>query len=151
VIAGFVSMLVVALTLFGTLNELSPAWRGLAQALGSLAGVYLGSQLQAKDMRQSTEGASRAAIANLVALASGIRSLIETNAGFRNRLLASPPRTVDSYSNAIDSFLRGIDGQAISLLAHARAAAQAWLPFVPDGQEYVDNLVREHQKSSDDL
>lgn len=56
VIAGLIAFVVLSLSLFGALESL-PQWvRGGAQALGTLAGIYLGARFQHRDQRRTAEG-----------------------------------------------------------------------------------------------
>jgi len=88
VIAGLITMLVVALTFLGALEKLPTGWRGVAQAAGSAAGVYLGAQLQLKDQAARAEGAARTAVLHILALAKGIQQV----ASRRNRCAAGRGR-----------------------------------------------------------
>ncbi len=76
--AALIAFLVVALSLFGALEDL-PQWvRGTAQAVGTLAGIYLGAHFQANDERRTGEGAAKSSILNLVALAKSVGALLES-------------------------------------------------------------------------
>jgi len=141
VVLGLLAVVVIALTLFGTLDELWGWVRGLVQAVGTVAGIYLGARWQAKDDGSRVEGAARTAVVNMVALADGIQVLIANAGDHRNRLSALPPRTVESSMQASEAFVAGVDGQARSLLGQARAAARTWLQFVPNPDQYLTELA----------
>ena len=132
VVAGLIAILVVAATLYGTLDHL-PAWqRGVAQTVGTLAGVYLGANWQMKDQRTAAQGAAMAAIANLVSVGAGIRSFLDALNSFRKHASSSPPRSIDASTQSIEGLFNGLESHARAVLAQAEAAASSWLPFVDD-------------------
>jgi len=148
VIAGFVAFLVVVLTLFGALEQL-PEWvRGTAQAIGTLAGIYLGAQFQARDQQRAAEGAAKSSILSLIALAKSIRALLDSLPQIGGRLRETPPLSVDAYQNAIDVFIAGLDAQSRALLAQAQAAAAAWYPFVRDDDPFMQQIADETGQSA---
>jgi len=137
VVAALIAFLVMALSLFGAL-EAFPQWvRGTAQAIGTLAGIYLGAHFQAHDNRKAAEGAAKSSVVNLVALAKGIGALIQSIADTRERLQSEPPRSLDAYQNAFNGMLTGVDAQGRAILAQAEAATAAWLPFVRDDDPFM--------------
>lgn len=131
------------MSFFGAIDGLSEPQRGGVQAIGTVAGIYLGSLLQHKDDRSRAEAAEKVALAGLIGLAGGIRVLLSSaiDAGARSRFTA--PTTVQAYNHAHMEYLANIDAQARNLLAQAQAATQAWLPFVPEGERYVRDLAGE--------
>lgn len=140
VVAGLIAILVVSATLYGTLDEL-PGWqRGIAQTLGTLAGVYLGASWQMKDQRTATQGAAMAAIANLVAVGAGIRSFLDALNSFRKYSSAAPPRSIDASVQSVEGLFIGLESHARAVLAQAEAAASSWLPFVDD-QEALKTML----------
>lgn len=143
VIAGLVAFLVVALSLFGALETL-PQWvRGTAQAVGTLAGIYLGAHFQASDEKRAAEGAAKSSILNLIALAKGVKALSESLDGTKLQLRESPPKSIDSYSNAVNSLLNGLEAHSRAILAQAEAAARAWYPFVKDDDPFMAQIEGE--------
>lgn len=138
--AVLIAFLVVALSLFGALEDL-PQWvRGTAQAVGTLAGIYLGAHFQANDERRTAEGAAKSSILNLVALAKSVGALLESLRETKTRMRESPPRSLDAYHNALEGLVGGIDAQGRALLAQAEAAAAAWYPFVSDDDPFMKQL-----------
>lgn len=136
-VAGLVAFLVVTLSLFGALETL-PQWvRGAAQALGTLAGIYLGSQWQAHDQRRTAEGAAKTSILHLVALAKSIQALLAFSEAAKERLREEPPRTIESFQNAVGGVVSGVDAQAKALLAQAEAATSAWAPFIRKNDPFM--------------
>jgi hypothetical protein len=132
----------VALSLFGALEEL-PQWvRGTAQAIGTLAGIYLGAHFQAHDEQRTAEGAAKSSILNLVALAKSVGALLESLREAKSRVRESPPKSIDAYQNAYEGLIGGVDAQARALLAQAQAAAAAWYPFVRDDDPFMQQLER---------
>lgn len=129
VVAALLAVVVIVLTLIGALDNVPVLLRGSAQALGTLAGVYLGARLQAHDDRTSIAGAANSALANLVALAESIKLLIATSESFRERTVTSTPQTVAAFQHTSESLLAGIDNQARMLLTQAQAAATVWVPY----------------------
>lgn len=134
VVAALLAIVIVALTLVGALNDLPAALRGSAQALGTLAGVYLGARLQAQDQRHYLSGAANAALENLFALAESIKLLIATSEAFRARIATSTPQTISAFQHTSESVLGSLDNQARMLLTQAEAAAAVWLPFAAGAQ-----------------
>ncbi len=128
VVAALIATVVVVLTLVGTLDDLPSLLRGGAQALGTLAGVYLGARLQSRDVKIALEGAAEAALANLFALADSIKLLIATSDDFREHAASSSPSTLAAWSHSTETLLSGLDNQARMLLTQAEAAAAAWEP-----------------------
>jgi hypothetical protein len=140
VVAALIAFLVVALALFGALEDL-PEWvRGGTQALGTLAGIYLGAHFQAHDQQRTAEGAAKSSILNLVALAKSVGALLESLREAKTRVREFPPKSVDSYLNAYEGLIGGVDAQARALLAQAEAAAAAWYPFVRDDDPFMQQL-----------
>ena len=147
VVAALVAFLVVALSLFGALEELPQAVRGLAQAIGTLAGIYRGAHFQSHDQRRTSEGAAKTSILSLAALAKSVRVLLDSLSEARDRLRETPPRSLDGFQNAVDQFITGVDAQGRALLAQAEAAAQAWYPFVREDDPFMKQLSQEAGQS----
>lgn len=140
VVAGLVAVLVMAATLYGTLDDL-PGWqRGIAQTLGTLAGVYLGANWQMKDQRTAAQGAAMAAIANLVSVGAGVRAFIDALNSFRSHASSSPPKSIDASTQSIEGLFIGLESHARAVLSQAEAAASSWLPFVED-QEALNKML----------
>jgi hypothetical protein len=134
-------MVVVVLATLGALDGL-PAWlRGVLQAAGTLSGIWLGAHLQFRDESLRIESAGRSALAHLVALAKSIQILIVNAADHQGRISNAPPQRVDTITRTTEVFVAGVDGQARALLAQARAAAEVWLPYVPDSDQYLTDLA----------
>jgi hypothetical protein len=140
VVVGMVAVLVLALTLLGTLKDLPQEMRVTAQALGTLSGIYLGSLWQAHDQRRTAEGAAKSSISHLVALAKGLQALIDLLDKVTQRLRETPPKSIDAYQNAVESALSGIDAQSRGFLAQANAAAEAWYPFLRENDPFMQEL-----------
>lgn len=137
VLALLLAMSVVSLTLFGALNDVPAIARGIAQAVGTIAGVYLGARYQAVDERTASEGTARAALANLVALARGLKYVIATTDAFRARMAITPPSTIAAFQYTSETLLAGLDSQARALLSQVGAAASAWMPYLPNSDPYL--------------
>ncbi len=139
-VAGLLAVAVIALTFVGVTDNLPSVVRGLAQAGGTAAGIALGARWQGMEEKTSIEGTARSALANLVALANGIRLMIATTESFREH--ANPtPRTVEALRHSSETLLTGLDNQARMALAQTGAAAASWLPFVADAEEYLSNFT----------
>ncbi len=141
VIAALLAVVVIVLTLAGTLDDLPPLVRGTSQALGTLAGIYLGARWQAADQRTALEGTAAPALANLVALAGSIKLVIATTDQFRQRATSETPRTIEAFAHTSETLLAGIDNQARTLLTQVQAAAAAWVPFVNDPEAYLGRMI----------
>ncbi|WP_375490363.1 hypothetical protein [uncultured Jatrophihabitans sp.] len=146
VTAALIAVVVVALTLFGSLNDLWGWVRGSAQAIGTLAGIYLGAHLQLGDQRRAAQGAATTSIVNLGALAKSVNALLTSLEAHKTRLLNSPPKTNDSFQQASQALIEGVDSHCRGLLAQAEAAALAWEPFI----DRNDQAVREIGAAPDD-
>lgn len=129
-LAAMIAFLILALALFGALESL-PEWvRGIAQAIGTLAGIYLGARFQYRDQRRLAEGAAKSSIQNLFALAKSVRALLDSLENTRSRLRESAPRSVDSFQQSSERIMEGVDAHSRAILAQAEAAAAAWAPFL---------------------
>ena len=143
VVAALIAFLVVALSLFGALEGLPQGVRGAAQAIGTLAGIYLGAHFQSHDQRRTSEGAAKSSILNLAALAKSVRVLLASLGEARDRLRETPPRSLDGYQSTMEQLITGVDAQGRALLAQAEAAAQAWYPFVREDDPFMKQLSQE--------
>ena len=107
-----------------------PGWlRGLLQAGGGITGIFLGMKLQRKDDALTAAGAAQAAQRHLLALAAGVQTLIENIDQFRRRSMNSPPASIAASGQNNEIFLAGADSQVRAMLAHIKAAEEAWEPF----------------------
>lgn len=122
-----ISILVAAL---GALDHV-PTWaRVVTQAGGTLVGVALGAKLTNDDDRAKVEASAKAALANLFALAASVRHILVGLDAARRRATSPPPATISAATSQTETLLDGLEVQARTLLDQAKAAAEAWQPYV---------------------
>jgi hypothetical protein len=132
VVLALIALGVVATTLFGVLDDLPDWLRGLIQAGGTLAGVYLGSMLQFGDQRYRLEAVGDSAVSHLAAIAKSITLIIDHIADVRSSMANGSQKTIATVQSRADSALNGIDVQLRGVLTQAEAAAQDWRPYSPN-------------------
>lgn len=131
--AALFAFLIIALTTLGAVEGMWSWLRGVILSLGTLAGIYLGAQLQRLDGRTAIESAAEPAMGNLIALATSTRNILDTANAHRERP-ALP--TIAAYQASDSAHLVAVDGQLRMLLNQAKAAAAAWEPYLtPEARE----------------
>ena len=144
-VLALIAAAVLASTLFGVLDDV-PGWlRGLLQGVGTLAGIYLGSQLQYADQRTGLESVGDTAVSHLAALASSITLTIDHLGAMKSSILEGSPRSIAAVQSQVESVLQGVDVQLRSVLIQAEAAAKTWQPYSPN----YANLTRSNTDSSE--
>lgn len=135
VVLALIAFAVLAATLFGVLDDL-PNWlRGLLQAAGTLAGIYLGSMLQYADQRTGLESVGDTAVSHLAAIAMSITLTIDHIGATRSAIVDGSPKSIAAIQTQIDSVLQGVDVQLRGVLTQAEAAARTWQPYSPNYSE----------------
>lgn len=131
-VSALIAAAVLIATIFGVLESV-PTWlRGIVQALGTLAGVYLGSMLQYGDQRSRLEAVGDTAVSHLAALARSITLMIDHVGRARVAVADGTPKNIASVQLQTETLLDGIDVQLRGVLTQAEAAARSWQPYSPE-------------------